>query len=71
MASSLLDSIGNYLETNMDTCMTKLYDSMLLESQNDDSLHELRHHGGGGGGGGRSSGKVRSVTSQQLAVIVY
>ena len=67
MASSLLDSIGNYLETNMDTCMTKLYDSMLLESQNDDSLHELRHHGGGG----RSSGKVRSVTSQQLAVIVY
>ena len=35
MASSLLDSIGHFLESCVDRCIPQLYDSMLLDSQND------------------------------------
>ena len=61
MASSLLDSIGNYLETNMDTCTTLLYDSVLLESQGDETLSELRRHKSSGGTSSSHAGKVKSV----------
>ena len=56
MASSLLASIGNFLESNMDDCMTQLYDS-LQESVNESEAlqnHEVARNNS-------RSGEVRYV----------
>lgn len=43
MASSLLNSISDYLETGMDECINQLYDSTLQsgDSQDEDNLSDV------------------------------